>query len=141
MAGLAPFRFDVPEDEEFAGLAVAAPNRNMELLVDPRLRNFLDGRKPFASGPARWGELDLTIDYYAAVDLPPGDLVTSCRAVVLNGDHVLVIRDPSGEEHIIPGGRRVEGESMEDTVGREVLEETRWTLCIWARLASSWLVG
>jgi ADP-ribose pyrophosphatase YjhB (NUDIX family) len=92
------------------------------------LEAFLDGRSPLASERALWGDLELEIEYYATDECPPEHLVTSVRAVVLAPSRVLVIREPTGAEHIIPGGRRNAGEPLEDTVRREVLEETCWTV-------------
>ena len=96
--------------------------------MDSLLERFLAGRTPFTFETATWGTLDLEIRYYASDELPPDHLVTSVRAVVLSAERVLVIREPSGDEHIVPGGRRKAGESLEDTVRREVLEETCWTV-------------
>lgn len=96
--------------------------------MDSELVAFLDGRTPFSQELATWGPLELEIHYYSSLDAPPDHLITSCRAVVLDAEHVLVIRDPSGEEHIIPGGRRKPGEPLEDTLHREVFEETCWTV-------------
>ena len=73
---------------------------------------------------------------YAADELPPPDLVTSVRCVVLRGDTVLVLmRVPEEQDgaHIMPGGRREPGETMEQTMRREVLEETGWEVGV-ARL-------
>ena len=47
--------------------------------------------------------------------------------MLIAGDNVLVVRDPSGQ-HIMPGGRLEAGESPEDALRREVLEETGWTI-------------
>ncbi len=96
--------------------------------MDAMLEVFLTGRTPFTFETATWGTLDLEIRYYASDELPPDHLVTSVRAVVMTSERVLVIRDPTGDEHIVPGGRRRTGESLEDTVRREVLEETCWTV-------------
>ena len=96
--------------------------------MDSMLEAYLAGRTPFASETATWGTLDLEIDHYLSDERPPDHLVTSARAVVLASERVLVIQDPTGDEHIIPGGRRRAGESLEDTVRREVLEETCWTV-------------
>jgi ADP-ribose pyrophosphatase YjhB (NUDIX family) len=96
--------------------------------VDPRLQAFLAGRRPFAAETATWDTLDLKVRYYASAEAPPEHLVTSVRAVVLTPAHVLTIREPTGAEHIIPGGRLGIGESFEEALRREVLEETCWTV-------------
>ena len=96
--------------------------------MDPMLKEFLADRMPLSFETATWGTIDLQIRHYASNELPPDHLVTSVRAVVLCSGSVLVIREPTGDEHIVPGGRRKAGESLEDTVRREVLEETCWTV-------------
>jgi ADP-ribose pyrophosphatase YjhB (NUDIX family) len=96
--------------------------------MDEALTTFLAGRAPLTFETATWGEIGLEIRYYASDEAPPEHLVTSARAIVLAHDQVLLIRDPSGDEHVIPGGRRKSGESLEETVRREVLEETRWSI-------------
>ena len=53
--------------------------------------------------------------------------VTSVRAVVLREAQVLLVRDPE-RAHILPGGRREANETLEQTLRREVLEETGWEI-------------
>ncbi len=74
-----------------------------------------------------WGELRLQVTTYLTRQLPALDLVSSVRAIVLKGDEVLVVRDPT-RQHILPGGRREAGEAVEQTLRREVLEETGWEI-------------
>jgi ADP-ribose pyrophosphatase YjhB (NUDIX family) len=94
-------------------------------MVEPA--EFLAGRVPEAEEAARWGSTSLRVESYLGDKMPPVELVTSVRAVVLRGCEVLVVRDPDGL-HITPGGRREPGESLEETLRREVLEETGWTV-------------
>jgi len=68
---------------------------------------------------------------YACDEPPSLDLVTSVRCIVRRGDDVLVVArttEDRDEGHIMPGGRREPGEPIEQTVRREVLEETGWTV-------------
>ena len=93
---------------------------------------FLARRTPVASGDEVWGApgfpQPLRLTWYCADDEPPVALITSVRAVVFRGDEVLVAREPGGRPYLIPGGRREGGESLDETVRREVLEEVGWAL-------------
>ncbi len=79
------------------------------------------------------GTLPLRVTSYLVDAQPPLSYVTSVRALVFKGDAIVVIRDPTGH-HVIPGGRREEGETLAETLQREVLEETGWTLSDWSLL-------
>lgn len=93
------------------------------------LRAFLAGRRAGASESLAWfgGRLRLRLESYLSSELPPLYCVVSARAVVLRDDRVLVVRDPD-TTHVTPGGRRQPGESLEQTLRREVIEETGWGL-------------
>jgi ADP-ribose pyrophosphatase YjhB (NUDIX family) len=94
------------------------------------LTAFLKDHRPFAQSRTTWPagiELAETC-YVLDSDLPPAHYVTSVRAVVLKEDRVLVCRDPEGTHHLLPGGRCQEGETLVETLRREVLEETGWTI-------------
>ena len=71
--------------------------------------------------------LPLRIEYYVGVEPPEERLVTSVRAVVFSGDEVLVLRNRDAV-HALPGGRREPGETFEETLRREVLEETGYAI-------------
>lgn len=75
-----------------------------------------------------WPGACFTVNTYLH-GLPPVESITSVRAVVVREQEVLVVQDPDGY-HIIPGGRREAGESLIETVVREVLEETGWQVTI-----------
>jgi ADP-ribose pyrophosphatase YjhB (NUDIX family) len=88
---------------------------------------FLASLAARAEEEVRWGELRFHVASYLGEHLPPLEFITSARAVVLREDSVLVVRDPTAE-HILPGGRREAGETLRQTLQREVLEETGWAL-------------
>lgn len=91
---------------------------------------FLARHRPVCEERAVWGKgrIRLRVMAYLTTDLPPLEYVTSVRAIVLRGDSVLVVRDSEHTWHILPGGRREPGEDLQATLGREVLEETGWTI-------------
>ena len=74
-----------------------------------------------------WGTMPVGVTTYISDVLPPLELVTSVRAVVLHGTAAVVIHD-GVDHHVLPGGRREPGESVEATLAREVSEETGYTL-------------
>jgi 8-oxo-dGTP pyrophosphatase MutT (NUDIX family) len=87
-----------------------------------------------ADEQAEWPPMRLRVRTYLTTTLPPLDLVTSVRALVRRGEQILVVRDPVSV-HILPGGRREPGETLLQTLEREVLEETGWTIQL------PWLIG
>jgi ADP-ribose pyrophosphatase YjhB (NUDIX family) len=95
--------------------------------VTRSLAGFLSTHLAQAEEDYRWGGLRLHVTSYLCHDLPTAALLTSARAVVRHADRVLVVRDPTGV-HILPGGRRKPGETLAQTVRREVLEETGWVI-------------
>lgn len=92
--------------------------------------DFLANSKPFAEETAVWvnGTVHLQIASYLTSELPPRHLVTSARCIFFQGNKVMVITEPDGKKHPVPGGRCEDGESVAETARREVLEETGWTL-------------
>lgn len=101
--------------------------------ADPaELARFLAGRAPLTGEEVVWGRGEratrLRVAGYLGGDRPPLSFVTSVRCLVLRGDDVLVVRNVDDETHVVPGGRREEGETPEETARREVLEETGWAL-------------
>lgn len=63
---------------------------------------------------------------YAAVVPVPDSMVSAVRAVVFKGSRVIVVSESDGTHHVMPGGRRLAGESQATTVRRELLEECGW---------------
>ena len=102
---------------------------------DDEIRAFLAGKSSFFETETRWsdGALPLRVRYFLSNEQPPQQLVSSVRCLVLKGDSVLVLRNREGY-HILPGGRREAGESFEQTLHREVAEETGWTIRAVSRL-------
>lgn len=74
------------------------------------------------------GRMPLRVVSYLSGQTPPLEFVTSARALVFQKDAVLVITGPDRKVHLLPGGRREAGETLEETVRREVREETGWEL-------------
>jgi 8-oxo-dGTP pyrophosphatase MutT (NUDIX family) len=95
--------------------------------VSVTIDTFLARHELLATGEEMWS-VPLRLDWYRGDELPPVALITSVRALVFRDDTVLVVREPSGQPRIIPGGRCEAGETIEETVRREVLEEVGWAL-------------
>jgi ADP-ribose pyrophosphatase YjhB (NUDIX family) len=93
------------------------------------LAAFLAAYTPGAEEEAAWGAgaMPLQIAAYVSQEHPPLAYVTSARSLVFREESILVLRN-ADSTHIMPGGRREEGETLEATVGREVLEEAGWAV-------------
>jgi ADP-ribose pyrophosphatase YjhB (NUDIX family) len=100
--------------------------------LEPDLAAFLARHWPLGVGQAAWlnGALQLRVTDYLADASPPIEFVNSVRGIVFQSDAVLVVRGllEADALHIVPGGRREHDETLEQTLRREVLEETGWTL-------------
>ena len=96
--------------------------------MDSGLAIFIKTGKLISQATAVWGnDMHLKITGYLGTEQPPVQYITSVRSVVFRNDEVLVVRGPNGY-HVTPGGRREKGEKLEDTLRREILEESGWTL-------------
>jgi 8-oxo-dGTP pyrophosphatase MutT (NUDIX family) len=91
---------------------------------------WLNGQAaPLSDDIVLWanGAIQLRMRTYVTTTLPPLELVMSARCIVFRDELVLVLRDLTGP-NILPGGRLEPGETPEQAMRREVLEETGWTL-------------
>jgi 8-oxo-dGTP pyrophosphatase MutT (NUDIX family) len=91
------------------------------------LTAFLAKYRPSIEEIIHWDDLRLRVTSYLCTETPPLPFVTSVRAIVLNDTSVIVVRAPDGT-HLLPGGRREPNEALLDTLTREVLEETGWSI-------------
>ncbi len=97
------------------------------------LRASLDTNGAFLVSEAQiwtWNQIEthLEISYYTINELPELSQVTSVRGIMLRQHEVLAVKNSDGIQHIIPGGRIEQGENLLDTLNREILEETGWTI-------------
>ena len=86
------------------------------------------GRTPSYEGEARWGsQIHLSVRVFPCAEPPPTDLVTSVRGVVFKGAKVVVV-DDGIDSHVMPGGRIEPGETIGQTLARELREECGWSI-------------
>ena len=98
--------------------------------MDDDLAKFLSPLTAFEEETRIWTPLGtMRIACYLTDANPPLRYVSSARAVVIDGDQVLLVQDPD-ESHIIPGGRLEPNETPEEAMRRELIEETGWSLVI-----------
>ena len=101
------------------------PLEGQSIEVDALLAAYLRGRTPAATERVVWpltgGEFDFSA--YLTPDPPPLGLVVSSRAILVRDGLVLAFDSETGTTHVIPGGRREPGESLEATLTREIREE------------------
>lgn len=95
------------------------------------LQQFLAQYEPWLVETTAWdnGAMPLRLAYYLSSAAPPEAYVSSVRTTLFRGKSVMVVRDFEEHYHVVPGGRREPGETLLETLRREVLEETGWTLC------------
>ena len=99
--------------------------------LDELARRFsaeLRSREPIYDGEVIWPRARLRARTFVDDFIYPVELLSSARAVVFKGSRVVVVRENNGENHVEPGGGIEAGESVEQTVRREVAEECGWTV-------------
>lgn len=91
--------------------------------------SFLADKRPVLVSYVKWGRqsLDFDVASYFSDEIPPTDLVTSVRGIVLLDDSVVVMENEDGL-HFMPGGRIEPDESFIDALGREIREECGLTV-------------
>lgn len=94
------------------------------------LSELLARFEPAKSVETIWGNgtLPLRVTAYASPAELPAELVVSVRCVVRRGDCVVICEEPDGKWMLLPGGRCEPGETFQQTVVREVHEETGWII-------------
>ncbi len=92
------------------------------------LQTFLADRKYEVEEFYQWGESELQVHAYLSDTPPPDKYITSARCIIQQDKTILVVFDPNDSFYIIPGGRREAGETVDETLTRELLEEVGWTV-------------
>jgi ADP-ribose pyrophosphatase YjhB (NUDIX family) len=95
----------------------------------PALASTLNALTRAAVVETDWGHgtMPLRVSAYTRPAELPDELISSVRCLVIVNRHVVVCTNAGGT-HPWPGGRREPGETMVETVHREVYEETGWLL-------------
>src|SRR5262245_31322770 len=94
--------------------------------IDEELESFLGRHEPIGGWRAEWLGVPLEARTYLSRELPPRRLVGSVRALVLRGDSVLLVHTSPPILNV--GGRCQPGETVEETLLREVAEESGWVV-------------
>ena len=90
------------------------------------LENFFMTHTPYMPEIAYWGNMKLEISHYITTVIPPEEFISSVRCILFKEDQIMVIQNPNGDHHVMPGGRCELNETLEETGRREILEEVGW---------------
>ena len=95
--------------------------------METNLLEFLGRHRVGFEHDVLWadGKMPIRVRGSACREIPPREYVTSVRAVTFRDGKVLVVRNRH-TTHDQPGGRIEAGETVEDALRRELLEETGW---------------
>ncbi|MEM7016353.1 MAG: NUDIX hydrolase [Pseudomonadota bacterium] len=98
--------------------------------MDIELKRYLDSLEFVAEGESIWipGELEFDLRLAFTTQYPPEKYTSSIRAVLLNQANAMMVVETPSETHILPGGRREAGETYEQTLHREIGEETGYRI-------------
>lgn len=96
----------------------------MQELQDEGLEAFLARHPSFGGWREEWDGVPLEFRVCLSDNLPPRVFVGSVRAIVLRDEEVLLVH--SSVPILSVGGRCEPGETIEQTLFREVAEETGW---------------
>jgi ADP-ribose pyrophosphatase YjhB (NUDIX family) len=98
--------------------------------MNDELTQLLGTIRPFASEDVTWPRgIELHLDAYLTSTVPSPDYITSVRAVVLTDAGCAVLKNVDGV-HALPGGRRHPAEPIDETLRREILEETGCSISV-----------
>lgn len=102
------------------------PMLSPQLRTHESLEGFLSRHPAFGGWHEEWDGVPLKFRTCLSTELPPRPFVGSVRAIVLRGDQVLVVHSPVPILSV--GGRCNPEESIQQTLLREVGEETGWRI-------------
>jgi ADP-ribose pyrophosphatase YjhB (NUDIX family) len=105
----------------------------MTRVLDETLRTFLEAHPAHFEGREEWPldpAVSLDVRHCLAAALPPAEWRSSTLAIVTLADDTVLFLNPASPSgalaHVLVGGRAEGAETPEETLRREVAEETGW---------------